>query len=181
MEKEIIWAPNMAEDIKIVVLNGSGRSGKDTVAIYANRMFEVYSDLIVHNISTVDLIKDVARIMGWGGQKDDKSRTFLSDLKDLWSDYCNGPFWYIVNYINKLDQKKKHLVFVHIREPKEIQKIIDAYPTANTVLVTRKGTEDFTNHADQEVNKFTYDFSIKNDGTLDEFYTKINQTLRYII
>ena len=57
------------------VINGAGGVGKDTLCDLAARHFKVY------NISTIMPIKDIARMCGWMGEKSDKARRFLSDLK----------------------------------------------------------------------------------------------------
>ena len=37
---------------------------------------------MVSELSTVDFVKEVARICGWKGKKDKKDREFLHDLKE---------------------------------------------------------------------------------------------------
>ena len=63
---------------EIVVINGSGGVGKDTFVQFCNE----YTPIM--NISSVDKVKEAAKVLaGWNGEKDEKSRKFLSDLKEL--------------------------------------------------------------------------------------------------
>jgi hypothetical protein len=172
------------DNVKIIILNGKPRAGKDTVAEYTKALYGTYDYIQVHNISTVTRVKDVAFELGWGGEKNSKARAFLSNLKDLWTEFNDGPFNYICDYVRdqSLDKTKKHVVFVHVREPAEIQKLVDEFPEATTLLIVRpEGSEEHNNHSDENVNNFQYDDSINNNGTLVEFQLKIKQKMRYLV
>ena len=71
---------------KIVVINGSGGSGKTTFV----SMVKKYAS--VCEISSVERIKQAATLLGWNGDKTEKDRKFLSDLKFLSSAYNNLSF-----------------------------------------------------------------------------------------
>ena len=162
----------------VIVLNGTARSGKDTLALFIHEAFE---SLTIYNLSTVDKIKEVATILGWTGEKDDKSRKFLSDLKDLSTEYNNGPFRYIVNSIENNDSLNT-IHFIHCREPKEIQKLKDYFGhMCHTVLMRRPDVQRFNNHADQDVEQFNYDHVILNDGTLNDLRLKAVDLINRII
>lgn len=153
---------------KIVIINGSGGVGKDTF-IELCRNFAG-----VKNISSVDKVKEAARILvGWNGEKDEKTRKFLSDLKQLSIDYNDYPLIYIKNQVEefKADDTQK-IMFIHIREISEIEKVKKAV-NAKTLLITNKRVEKIeTNKSDANVDKFQYDYYIENDGTLDELKEK---------
>ena len=61
----------------VIVINGAGGVGKDTLCELASLHFKVF------NVSSITPIKEIASMCGWSGAKDDKSRKFLSDLKLL--------------------------------------------------------------------------------------------------
>jgi len=105
---------------KIIVINGSPQSGKDT---FIDSLREL--NLIkVFNLSSVDKIKDSAKFLGWSGFKDDQSRKFLSDLKQLSINFNNGPINYLVDEITKIiDNYSNAFIFCHIREEGEINKL----------------------------------------------------------
>lgn len=62
----------------------------------------------------------------------------------------------------------KFVIFVHCREPEEIARFVKDYD-ATTILICRPGTDnnEQSNHADNEVLNYSYDFHIFNDSTLD--------------
>ena len=128
-------------------------------------------------ISTVDFVKEVAKFCGWNGQKTPKDRKFLSDLKDILTQWDDVPYKDIMNsYLGCKEiwkqlgyNEDKCLYFIMCREPKEIQKFVDRLG-AKTLLVRREVVEETaqSNHADKEVFNYNYDITILNNGTLDE-------------
>ena len=102
---------------RIIIINGSGGVGKDTFVEYCNEFTRV------KNISSVDKVKEAAKILvGWNGEKDEKSRKLLSDLKLMSIDYNNYPITYIKQQSEEFkNSKEQQIMFVHIREISEIQ------------------------------------------------------------
>lgn len=152
---------------EIVVINGSGGVGKDTFVKFCNNYTPVM------NISSVDKVKEAAKVLaGWNGEKDEKSRKFLSDLKKIGIEYNDAPFQYISNMAEKFKNSNKEIMFVHIRECSEIEKCKQKF-NAKTLLITNKNVETInTNISDRDVNKYKYDYHINNDGTLEELKQK---------
>ena len=126
-------------------------------------------------ISTVDLVKEVAKFCGWNGQKTPKDRKFLSDLKDVLTQWDDVPYKDIIDsYIGCKEiwkqfgyDEKKCLYFIMCREPKEIQKFVDRIG-ARTLIVRRFSVEELpqSNHADADI--FNY-------GTLEELEELANR------
>lgn len=145
---------------KIIIINGKGGSGKDTFI----HLCQKYMDNII-NISSVDYVKEVAQFCGWDGEKDLASRKFLSDLKDVLT------VWRDIPYNKMIEQVKTHenkLIFIHVREPKEIERLKIAL-NANTLLVKNDNIIfAFGNHADDMVESCEYDYIITNNGTLQD-------------
>lgn len=155
---------------QVWVLNGSARSGKDTFADIVEKWCKTQMITTeVHNISSIDLVRRAAVLLGWDTKKDEKGRKFLSDLKLISSKHYNGPFKYVTEYINNHDG----IIFVHIREPKEIEKLIKAIPETQTILLTRPSNDTPNNMADKNVDKFNYDVYIQNDSTMEDYVRKI--------
>lgn len=162
--------------MKIVVINGAPRAGKDT---FVEMCKEILGEEYVLNVSTVDFVKSIAYRCGWDGVKDGKNRKFLSDLKDLLTEWGDVPFKKVDTEIElfQLDIEEycgeegleRSVAFIHCREPEEIQKFKDRLH-AHTVIVRREQVENEaqTNHADLDVFNFAYDMIIENNGTLDE-------------
>lgn len=162
---------------KLIVINGSGTSGKDEVANISKKILK-NKKIIVKTISSIEAVKDFALLFGWDGKKDDRGRKFLSDLKDAWTLYINGPFDDVIKKINGLDEKKNWLVYIHIREPDEIEKIVNHYENVTTLLMQRFGIEEFNNHADSLVGEYPYDYIIYNDGTLKDLEESVDTFLK---
>lgn len=73
----------------VIIINGKGGVDKDTLCDIAAYYY------LVKNVSTIDPFKEIARkYAGWNGEKDLKSRKFLSDLKQLFIDYNDTPMRY---------------------------------------------------------------------------------------
>jgi len=149
------------------MINGVALSGKD---LFVDLFIKNYKHKC-YNWSTVDDVKSISmKSFGWDGKKTDKSRTFLSELKKLWTDFNNGPFNSMVDKIDESKKISKKIVyFIHCREPKEIQKFVDRYgEKCVTLLIERDGLEIPSNNSDQSVLNFDYNYTIKNNGTVPE-------------
>lgn len=144
-------------------------------------MIKNYSGHDTYIISSVDDIKKKAKLMGWDGtSKTEKDRKFLSDLKDLCTWYNDAPYDYIRQQIMYFEATpKSEIMFIHIREPKEIEKIKQKYPYIKTILITNKNVPHITsNEADAGVFDYHYDYVIRNDGSLDELKDKALELIK---
>ncbi len=141
----------------IVIINGTGGSGKDTFVSYCSKYCNVF------NFSSIDKIKEIATLMGWKGGKTEKDRKFLADLKALATDYSDLPYNSIVQAINEFLDNDSDIMFIHIREPKEIERIVSKF-NAKTLLIKRKNYELIkSNQSDANVGNYDYDYIIEND------------------
>lgn len=155
-------------DKKIVIINGSGGVGKDTFVEFCSEFANV------KNISSVDKVKEAAKILvNWNGEKDEKGRKFLADLKQISIDYNNYPMTYIKE---QADEFKKNdgqdIMFIHIREINEIEKVKELLNAKSLLITSNRVAKILTNSADANVDQFNYDYYIKNDGTLEELKEK---------
>lgn len=114
----------------------------------------------------------IAKSAGWDGGKTEKDRKFLSDLKVLTSEYNDMPYNDITEIINVFKQNNCQFLFLHIREPQEIQRLVNDFGS-KTLLITNKNVKQIkSNMADANVQNFKYDFIIDNSGTLKELEQK---------
>ena len=152
---------------KIVIINGTGGSGKDSFVSFCS----MFAKCKLVNQSTDDKVKEVAKDLGWGGGKDEVDRKFLSDLKKLSTDYNNGPFGSTVmrietDYNTSLDDT---IYFVHCREPEEIEKFVNHFENeCATLLIKRENHKTIGNYSDESVENYKYDvvFEFK-DGDME--------------
>ena len=153
----------------ICVLNGQPRAGKSLFVQYCK---EVAKDNMVFEYSTVDFVKLVAAACGWDGQKTPKDRKFLSDLKQLLTDWGDVPFKKTLAYIDEIGRISSNaVVFIHCREPKEIQRFVDHFGNdCVTLLIRRDAVEsnNQSNASDANVLDFDYDLTIFNNGTFED-------------
>ena len=150
---------------KVIVINGKGGVGKDTLCDAVSRKYAVL------NCSSITPIKDAAEQLGWGSNdKSDKARKFLSDLKMLSSGFNDFPFNYLLDmYDWFVDNETAQVMFVHIREPEEIAKFKAKIPECKTLLVKSSRVErTFGNMADDNVDSYNYDYVYYNDKPLEE-------------
>ena len=150
----------------VIVINGAGGVGKDTLCELASGHFKIM------NISSITPIKEIAKMCGWDGGKDDKSRKFLSDLKLLTVEYNDYPTaWARAKYEDFL-KSDNEIMFVHIREPEEIAKFVAATDGVAKTLLVRGGSRMTKNHygnsSDDGVENYSYDYYYVNEKSLDE-------------
>lgn len=156
---------------KVFVINGKGGVGKDTLV----DSYSLLTNQPALNASAVDIIKEIAsQYGGWYGQKDLKSRKFLSELKKVFIEYNDLPTKDLIQkYEDFMDKNQTdyEVMFVHIREPEEIKKFVEGTQyKAVTVLIRRKGISDqnFGNSSDDDVENYDYDIIFDNDKPVEE-------------
>lgn len=155
---------------QIFIINGSGGVGKDLFVKIVKEILDKQSQLFptVINFSSVDKVKEIAKIIGWNGSKNEKDRKFLSDLKLLTTDYNDMPFESLKAKVHYFNHSLAQLLFLHIREPQEIDRAKQEF-NAKTVLVKRDSVEQIiSNMADANVYNYNYDFVIENNGSIED-------------
>ena len=176
--------------IKVVVVNGRPGVGKTEFERMCAKRCGLFGEevgftpdrnLYVDITSTVDFVKEVARFCGWDGVKTLENRKFLSDLKDLLTEWNDVPYKMIVEHIKSLPTSQDWLVFVDCREPAEIQKLKERL-NATTVIIRREEVEgnEVSNHADAQVFNYTYDVAILNDSDIIHLEDKARKFIEYM-
>ena len=174
---------------QVFIINGSGGVGKDTFVEFVEMIptFEFigknenntvwFKNLEIRNYSSVSKVKEIAKIIGWNGEKTERDRKFLSDLKLLTTEYNDMPLndmkKYTRSFMNPGDINR--ILFLHIREPEEIAKAVNEFKEYNvkTILVIRDSIKHITsNMADENVYNYNYDIVINNNSTLEELRKK---------
>ncbi len=149
----------------VVVINGAGGVGKDTMCSFAAGEYKV------RNVSSVDPIKALARMAGWDGDKSDKSRKMLSDLKMLFTQYNDLCLRYITGQYQQFLESDEQVMFVHIREPEEIARFVAVAPEhIKTLLIKNSAKEQhvYQNTSDDNVERYDYDGMYDNCLPLEE-------------
>lgn len=148
---------------QIIIINGQGGVGKDTICDIVKKHYGVKI------VSSIDMIKAIAIYGGWDKQKDLKGRKLLSDLKLAFSEYNDLPFKQMIHEIKIFKNfRDEQILFIHVREPDEIKKLVSEYPEIKTLLITRGESQlNFGNMADDNVENYDYDFVFENNGELE--------------
>lgn len=172
--------------MKVVIINGKGGCGKDT---FVTMCQDILGADFVYNISTVDYVKEVAKFCGWDGTKTPENRKFLSDLKDVLTDWKDIPLRKVVTAVSaytgaaKLSgTNNKSVAFIHCREPREIAKLMRELQNYEpvTMLIRREAAENVEqiNHADNEVLNYSYDYTVDNNHSLSALRAQAEIFLR---
>lgn len=159
----------------IYIVNGFPGSGK---TLFENYVCQFMSPGCGSILSTIDPVKKIATICGWNGEKTPESRKFLSDLKNILTEFNGYPREKIIKEVNTFcwesgvrepSTDNEVVIFIDCREPKEIKWLCDKLG-AKSILVTRPGSEGggFTNSSDANVMNYEYDIKIPNEGTKKE-------------
>ncbi len=160
-----------------IVINGRGGVGKDTLCDCAAQYFRV------RNISSITPIKEIARMHGWNGEKDLRSRKFLSDLKQVFTDYNDLPNRYMLAQHEEFVASDEQILFVHIRESEQIAAFVKLMSSAPvlTLLIRRNDEhagEHYGNISDDEVESYPYDYYYDNNAPLEETPERFAALLR---
>ena len=144
-----------------LVINGRGGVGKDTLCEVAATRY------LVRNVSSITPIKELAASCGWAGEKTDRARRFLSELKRITAEYNDYPTKWVAAEYRAFLEGGEQILFVHIREGEEIRKFVDATGgDAKTLLVRanrRMAAHTYGNASDDMVENYAYDYYFDND------------------
>lgn len=170
----------------VIIINGKGGVGKDTMCDFAKEWYHT------RVISSITPIKEIANMIlkdyGYTEEKGDKERRLLSDLKDAFTRYNNLPLKYLVGELYTFYRSDDDLIFVHIREPEEIdtlKKYVEneyKIPCITLLIERDKVEKVYGNHADDDVSNYDYDEVFYNNDTLsrskDCFYMTLFKLFR---
>lgn len=105
----------------IFIINGAPESGKDT---FIKCIKNYYKRGGVMNISSIDIVKDML-IPIIGDRKGQNERKLLSSVKSALIEYDDFPTKYLMEKLASfMIDDEMRMMFIHIREPKEIDKFI---------------------------------------------------------
>ena len=144
---------------------------------------------MVSELSTVDFVKEVARICGWKGKKDKKDREFLHDLKESMEKWDNIPNKKVLEDAENIIKNSlglNHLFFVNIREPQSIESFSQlvmeqGYETPIKILMESNMSSNEIDSIVQEIKSIKYDKIYKNNGTLKDLANTAGDFIEEII
>lgn len=176
----------MSSSLKVVIVNGKPGVGKTLVEQLAA---EILGQAFCEQRSTVDKVKEIAYKIGWDGIKNLRSRKLLSDLKDICTEYNDMPVNDILNYLKQWEndlryygvENHPHIFFIDDREPEHIKRL-KSLLDATTLLIRRPGDEEIetSNHADENVFNYDYDWVINNNGTINDLHGEVERFINWL-
>lgn len=161
----------------VIIINGNGGVGKDTLCDFAGEKYKVKS------ISAITPIKEIARQHGWQGEKDPKSRKFLADLKKIFVEYNDLPYRYLTEEYENFLHSDIQILFVHIREGEEIEKFRRYVGAPCVTLLIRRDNllKNWGNDSDDNVENYEYDYVYHNNKPLSEAREDFGMFLKKIL
>ena len=144
---------------------------------------------MVSELSTVDFVKEVARICGWKGKKEKKDREFLHDLKEAMEKWDNIPNKKVIEDAENIIKNYlglNHLFFVNIREPQSIESFSQlvmeqGYETPIKILMESNMSSNEVDSIVQEIKSVKYNRTYKNNGTLKDLADTAGDFIEEII
>lgn len=165
--------------MKVIMINGYPRCGKDTFMEISKKHYKTK----IH--STIDTPKDICTKLGWNGEKDDKSRAMLVDLKKWWVKYLDGSFTELTENIKNTYNDGYDFFITTSREGEEIHRLKtwcdhNNIPFVYVFINRDECIRDYGNTSDNQVRSHQIpDIEIDNNSTLEEFEYKVLDILEY--
>lgn len=166
--------------MRIFIVNGAPGCGKTSFEVFCKQA-ALKRGRLVEMYSTIDFVKDIAHKCGWDGKKTLENRKFLSDLKDLLTEWNDVPFKKTIEAVQSIESHweiyevwhEENMIFIDCREPREIRRLCEQL-NAKSILIRRETNEnaEASNHADRDILNYNYDIIIDNNGTLAELEQK---------
>lgn len=162
----------------VLIITGGAGVGKDTFVNTLTRLVGT------EHISIVDQTKRLARMAGWHGEKTEKDRKFLSDLKLLVDEYNNNNYNYCVETAKKflsLRDGVKKLLCIDMREKKDVDPFVSEFGKDLVKIVRVENNRVApinSNIADRDVVKIEPDFVIENNGSIHDLEQTAKEFLK---
>lgn len=108
-------------------------------------------------------------------EKTDKYRSLLHDIKMIWCDVDDGPNVITFGRVQYFFTNNGKVAFVNVREPEQFDHIkttiSNSKPDWNIITLNvhrPEHGEDITNEGDKTTDNYHYNYTINNNGTLQQ-------------
>lgn len=157
---------------RVLITNGSGGCGKDTMAEIMGKYVNV------NKVSSIDIIKKIvepytAEFINLYG-KHESYRKLLNEVKQAFVNFNDLPTKMMEQeVVNFMEDENYQVLIVDIREPDEIDKFKEIFPLGcticKTILVVNNNVATIhSNSADDNVANYAYDYILDNSQTLGD-------------
>lgn len=171
----------------VILLSGKAEAGKDT---FYEMTAERYAKSVIKRIAFADALKQIAFAMGWDGHKDTKGRRLLQDLGEIGRKY-HADLWVdkTIETLQAYSREADIVCFTDCRYPNELAGIkqwtaMDSSNQVVTVRIERPGhvmTANQNHISETALDDYTFDYTIINDGSLEDYRIKVLETVAKII
>lgn len=174
--------------IAVVIVNGFPRAGKDTAVRFMKEWAEEHGWKVCTH-STIDSVRQMLDQIT-EGRKGPAERKLLADVGTALEEYngfrSNGVKQFVLQNLTFRVGQKGLVVFVHLREPALIQKVVESFPRkvkVVTLLVRNPLAEAApqSNAADANVMDYAYQWFIVNNSTLGALMDNARATISEIL
>lgn len=176
--------------MKIYVISGKARHGKDTVAMDVKEIYEG-KGLKVINLSYGSYIKEYAKkISNWDGTEETKPRELLQELgTDVIRKKIDNDFFVrrICEDIKVYSYYFDIITISDARFPNELEWPKKNFDNVINIRVIRDGYDSVLSEKEQKhltevaLDEYNnYDYVIHNDGTLDDLKIKVSDVVRKV-
>ena len=176
--------------MKIYVISGKARHGKDTVAMDVKEIYEG-KGLKVINLSYGSYIKEYAKkISNWDGTEETKPRELLQELgTDVIRKKIDNDFFVrrICEDIKVYSYYFDIITISDARFPNELEWPKKNFDNVINIRVIRDGYDSVLSEKEQKhltevaIDEYNnYDYVIHNDGTLDDLKIKVSDVVRKV-
>lgn len=164
----------------IIIVNGPPRAGKDTFVEFLTSMLRA-KNIAVDAFSSIDPVRDMLTGAGFDltkkTQADRRLLALVGDAVEQHSAWRTRQcLSRIEDFAFSVPRPLDSVMFLHIREPCNIETIRHWAATQSnhscfTVFIESILAEQVTtNAADAGVKEMSYDYTVPNDGTLDDLH-----------
>ncbi len=183
---------NKGDFMKLYLLVGKARSGKDTIAQFIHEYYqEKYSNLKVTDLAIAFYLKEYAKkICNWDGMDETKPRDFLQYLGTDIIRKEIDPLFFIQRMLEDLSIYKRFFDIItisDIRFPIEVTSLKEHYKDAIVISVKRPQAENLLteeqkkHETEASLDHFdAYDFEILNDQDLPALKKKVIQIIEEV-
>lgn len=157
-------------------ISGKATSGKSTAAQVILENFTAVS------FAFADEVKRIACEFRWDGKKDARGRRLLQRTGDIGREY-DSNLW-----VNRAIKKAKGYapyprdaicIFSDCRYPNELDRVRQEMYNVVTMRIERDGVEKLDHTSETALDSYgSWDIVIENNGTLEEFKSKIMEAIK---
>lgn len=176
---------------KIFIVSGKANSGKDTTCDLISNYIKI-KGLKSVNLQFSSYIKMYAKVIsGWDGSEDSKPRTLLQQLgTDVIRDKIDNEF-FIKRIIGDIKVYSYYFDVITISDTRLPEEIDSIYNNFDNVIRVRIERPDFKNNLNSTERKHrtevaldnysNYDYTLINDGTIEELDEKVKEMVNEVI